>query len=177
MTMDFRRLSLKILPERMAVCRFDPAAALPDWIAEVGFYSITRTEEELTIVCPETHLTPGIGSEAGWRCFQVRGLQDFSEIGIIFSLTRPLAANGIPVFVISTFNTDYLMVKDNDLAKAVDALSAEGHVIILGVWAFFDYKRWMNDCLRSLRKQSFIQNEQPRIFEPLNPELRNAERN
>jgi hypothetical protein len=128
--MDIKKLSLKILPGRMAVCRFDPTAALPDWIAEVGFYSITRTEEELTIVCPETHLTPGISSEAGWRCFQVQGLLDFSEIGIIFSLTRPLAENGVSVFVISTFNTDYLMVKDRDLAKAIDALTAEGHEII-----------------------------------------------
>jgi hypothetical protein len=128
--MDLKKLSLKILPDRMAVCRLDPAAAIPDWIAEVGFCSITRTEEELTIVCPETHLAPGISSEAGWRCFQVQGPLDFSEIGIIFSLTRPLAANGVSVFVISTFSTDYLMVKDNDLAKAVEALSAEGHRVI-----------------------------------------------
>jgi hypothetical protein len=128
--MDFRKLSLKILPDRMAVCRFDPAAALPDWIAEIGFYSITRTAEELTIVCPEAHLAPGISNEAGWRCFQVQGLLDFSEIGIIFSLTLPLAQNGISVFVISTFNTDYLMVKDNDLAKAIDALTADGHEIV-----------------------------------------------
>jgi hypothetical protein len=128
--MDFRKLSLKILPDRMAVCRFDPAVPVPDWIAEVGFYSLTRTEEELTIVCPETRLAPGISSEAGWRCFQVLGLLDFSEIGIIFSLTRPLAENGVSVFVISTFNTDYLMVKENDLAKAIDALTAEGHRVL-----------------------------------------------
>ena len=129
--MDFKKLSLKILPERMAVCRLDPAAAIPDWIAEIGFYSIIRTEEELTIVCPETHIAPGISSEAGWRCFRVQGQLDFSEIGIIFSLAQPLAENGISVFVISTFNTDYLMVKDNDLAKAVEALSAEGHQVIV----------------------------------------------
>ena len=128
--MDLKKFSLKILPDRMAVCRFDPAAAIPDWIAEIGFYSIIRTEEELTIVCPETHIAPGISSEAGWRCFRVQGLLDFSEIGIIFSLTRPLAENGISVFVISTFNTDYLMVKDKDLAKAIDALTDDGHEII-----------------------------------------------
>ena len=129
--MDFKKLSLKILPDRMAVCRFDPAVAVPDWIAEVGFYSLTRTEEELTLVCPETRLAPGISSEAGWRCFQVQGQLDFSEIGIILSLTRPLAENGVSVFVISTFNTDYLMVKENDLAKAIGALTAEGHQVIV----------------------------------------------
>ena len=129
--MDLKKLSLKILPDRMAVCRFDPAAAIPEWIAEIGFYSITRTEEELSIVCPESHLAPGISSESGWRCFKVQGLLDFSEIGIIFSLTRPLAENGVSVFVISTFNTDYLMVKENDLAKAIGALTAEGHQVIV----------------------------------------------
>ena len=128
--MDLRKLSLKILPDRMAVCRFDPAAALPDWIEETGFYSLTRTEAELTIVCPEAHLAPGTTSDVGWRCFKVRGLLDFSEIGIIFSVTRPLAENGVSVFVISTFNTDYFMVKENDLAKAVEALTAEGHQVL-----------------------------------------------
>lgn len=127
--MDFRKISLKILPERMAVCRFEPTAPLPDWIGEVGFYSLTRTADELTLVCPEAHLAPGTTSETGWRCFKVQGLLDFSEVGIIFSLTQPLAKNGVSVFVISTFETDYFMVKEKDLAKAIDALTAEGHQV------------------------------------------------
>ena len=128
--MDIRKLSLRILPEGMAVCRFEPTAPLPDWIGDTGFYSITRTEAELTIVCPETRLAPGTISETGWRCFKALGPLDFSEIGIIFSLTRPLAENGVSVFVISTFDTDYFMVKQKDLTKAIDALTAEGHEII-----------------------------------------------
>ena len=114
----------------MAVCRLEPTAPLPDWIGEVGFFSLTRTDAELTIVCPEAHLAPGAISETGWRCFKVQGLLDFSEIGIIFSLTQALAENGVSVFVISTFDTDYFMVKENDLAKAIDALTAAGHEII-----------------------------------------------
>ena len=94
----------------MAVCRLEPTAPLPDWIGESGFYSLTRTEAELTIVCPESRLAPGTISETGWRCFQVQGQLDFSEIGIILSLTQPLAENGVAVFVISTFDTDYFMV-------------------------------------------------------------------
>ena len=128
--MNLRKLSLKILPERMAVCRFEPTTPLPDWIGEVGFYSLTRTEAELTLVCPEARLAPGTTSETGWRCFKVQGLLDFSEIGIIFSLTQPLAKNGVSVFVISTFDTDYFMVKEKDLAKAIDALTAEGHQVL-----------------------------------------------
>jgi hypothetical protein len=129
LTMDLRKLSLKIIPGRMAVCRFEPTAPLPDSIAKADFYSLTRTAAELTLVCPEDDLAPGTTSEAGGRCFKVQGLLDFSEIGIIFSLTRPLAKNGVSVFVISTFETDYFMVKEKDLAKAIDALSAEGHQV------------------------------------------------
>ena len=128
--MKLKKLSLKILPQRMAVCRFEPTAPLPDWMGEVGFYSLTRTDEELAIVCPEARLAPGTTSETGWRCLKVQGLLDFSEIGIILSLTQPLAENSVSVFVISTFDTDYFMVKEKDLAKAIDALTAAGHEII-----------------------------------------------
>ncbi|MEJ2223384.1 MAG: ACT domain-containing protein [Desulfobacterales bacterium] len=130
LTMGFKKLSLRILPGRMAVSRFEPTAPLPDWMGEVGFFSLTRTDAELTIVCPEAHLAPGAISETGWRCFKVQGLLDFSEIGIIFSVTRPLAENGVSVFVISTFDTDYFMVKEKDLAKAIDALTAAGHQVL-----------------------------------------------
>ena len=111
----------------MAVCRFDPAAALPDWFNMSGFYSITRSKEELTIVCREALVVSGTTCENGWRCFKIQGVLDFSEIGIIFSLTQPLAENGISVFVMSTFDTDYFMVKEKDLAKTIDALTAAGH--------------------------------------------------
>ena len=127
--MKLKKLPLKILPDRMAVCRLEPTTPLPDWIEETGFYSITRTEAELTIVCPETFLVPGTTRETGWRSFKVQGILDFSEIGIMLSLTRPLAENGVSVFVISTFDTDYFMVKEKDLAKAIDALTDEGHKI------------------------------------------------
>jgi len=114
----------------MAVCRFDPTAAVPDWIDQSGLYSITRTQQELTIVCAETLVARGTTSETGWRCFMVEGPLDFSEIGIIFSLTRPLAESGVSVFVISTFDTDYFMVKEKDLAKTIDVLTAEGHQVV-----------------------------------------------
>jgi hypothetical protein len=128
--MDLRKLTLKILPNRLAVCRLDADALLPDWIDESGFYSITRTEEELTIVCDEALVALGTTSETGWRCIKVEGPLAFSEIGIVFSLTRPLAESGVSVFLISTFDTDYLMVKEKDLAEAIDVLTAAGHRVV-----------------------------------------------
>jgi hypothetical protein len=80
--MNSKKLSLKILPDRMAVCRFEATAALPDWLDEIGFYSITRTQEELTLVCREVLVAPGTTSESGWRCFGVEGTSDLA----LFSL-------------------------------------------------------------------------------------------
>ena len=130
--MDFKKRSLKILPERMAVCRFEPTAALPDWIDTSAFYSITRTEEELTLVCCEALVPPGAQCESEWRCFRVQGILDFSEIGIMFTLTQPLAKAGVSVFVISTYDTDYFLVKEKELPKAIDALTTSGHEIVAG---------------------------------------------
>ena len=124
--MDLRKLSLILLADRLAVCRLDPDSAVPDWIDRSAFYSVTRTEEELTFVCAEALVAKGTVSETGWRCFKVEGPLDFSEIGIIFSLTQPLAKNRVSVFVISTFDTDYFMVKEKDLAKTIDVLTAAG---------------------------------------------------
>ena len=128
--MDYKRLSRRILPDRMSVCRLEPVAALPDWIGTSAFYSITRTDEELTLVCPEALVPPGTQCESGWRCIRVQGALDFSEIGIMFSITRPLAKSGVSVFVISTFDTDYFLVKEKELPKAIDGLTAAGHRVL-----------------------------------------------
>lgn len=122
--------SLQILPDRMAICRLAPTAPVPDWIEGSRFCSVTRTDEALTVVGSEALVPAGTLNEPGWWCFKVQGPLDFSEIGIIFSLTRPLADNDISVFVISTFDTDFFMVKETDLAKAIDALTAAGHRIV-----------------------------------------------
>jgi hypothetical protein len=127
--MDFKKLSLKILPGRMAVCRFEPSASLPAWMDGSGFYSVTRTSEELTVVCRETLVAADTTCESGWRCIRVKGVLDFSEIGIMFSITRPLAKAGVSVFVISTYDTDYFLVKEKELPKTIDALTAAGHRI------------------------------------------------
>jgi hypothetical protein len=131
--MDFKKLSLLILPERLAVCQFDPTVPLPVWVEDSGFCSITRTEEELTVVCREAPVPPGTRCESGWRCIRVQGTFDFSEIGIMFSITQPLAKSGVSVFVVSTYDTDYFLVKEKDLAKAIDALKSAGHRVLAEV--------------------------------------------
>jgi hypothetical protein len=126
-----RTLSLTLLPERLAVCRLDPGSPLPEASARGGgLWSVTRTREEVSVVLPEDQVQPGWKVERGWRVFQVAGPLDFGLTGVVASLTQPLAEAGVPVFVLSTFDTDYLLVKKADLDRARTALAAAGHALL-----------------------------------------------
>jgi hypothetical protein len=120
-------LTLHILPERLAVCRLAPDAPVPEPPANAGFWSVTRTSEELSIVLPEEHVQAGWEAETGWRCLKVQGPLDFGLTGILASLVTPLAEAGISIFALSTYDTDYVLVKEGDLEEAKRALSAHGH--------------------------------------------------
>ena len=121
------RLALRALPWRLAVCRFPADSPLPAWVlhAEAEFFSITRTPAELSIVCAEDDLPPSVERdvERDWRAFAVVGPLPFSLAGVVSALTSPLAAAGIPVFVISTYDTDYLLVKVANLTRARELLA------------------------------------------------------
>jgi len=122
-----RPLRLEVLSWVFAVCRLGADAALPDWALASAFLSITRTSDELSVVCPQEAVPPEVRCEKGWRCLRVEGPLDFSEIGILASLTAVLAAADVSLFAISTFDTDYLLVKDVDLERGVAALREAGH--------------------------------------------------
>ena len=123
-------LSLCILPGRLAVCRLSPDAPLPEPPSRASFWSVTRTEEELTIVLPEEAVSAGWKAEMGWHCFKVLGPLDFDLTGILASLATSLAEAGVPIFAISTYDTDYILVKEENLEKAKQALLASGHSVI-----------------------------------------------
>ena len=123
------KLTLSILPETLVICQMDKDARIPDWLLASTFYSITKTAEELSVVCPQTNVPEGIKKDEGWRCLQVEGPLDFSAAGILASRTMPLAKEGISVFAMSTYNTDYLLVKERHLEKAVQILAQNGHRI------------------------------------------------
>lgn len=115
-------LTLTLLSETLAVCRLEPDDPVPSWADGPGFASVTRTDDELSVVCPERRVPDDVRAEGGWRAFRVEGPLDFSMVGILASLTGPLAAAGIPVFAVSTFDTDYLLVSSADVAGAVQVL-------------------------------------------------------
>jgi len=120
-------LNLSVLQESFALCRLKNDAQIPDWALFGSLFSITRTAGELSIVCRQSNVPEGIRCEKGWRCLQVEGPLDLSLTGILTSLLTPLAEGRIPVFVISTYDTDYVMIQERNLEAAVLLLSQAGH--------------------------------------------------
>jgi uncharacterized protein len=117
------KLSLSVLEPKMAICQFNSEAKIPEWTQNNIFLSITKTIDELSIVCPQRLVPNDIKSEKDWKAIKVDGIIDFSLTGVIASLSKPLADKDISIFTISTFNTDYLLVKSDKLIEALELLS------------------------------------------------------
>jgi hypothetical protein len=122
-------MTLEIVAGSYAVVRLDPGGRLPEWAGGGPFVSITRTDAELSVVCPQEAVPPGAQAERGWRCLRVAGPLGFGMTGILASLAGPLASSGVSIFVVSTYDTDYLMVQERDLDRGIDALSRAGHTV------------------------------------------------
>lgn len=126
-------MTLEWLDHDLSICRLNADAACPPWALASAFMSITRTDAELSIVVESSVVPADAGErarlrvEGPWRAFRVAGQLPFGLVGVVVSLTRPLAEAGIPVFVISTFDTDYVMVKAERVGEVGAALSRVGH--------------------------------------------------
>jgi hypothetical protein len=127
--MVLQRLRLIALEGRFAVCKLPAEAIIPSWAFAGSFYSVTKTADELSIVCDQGAVPENVTCERGWRCLRVAGAMPFSMVGVLASLTAPVAEAGIGVFALSTFDTDYLLVKEDNFAAALDALRRGGHEV------------------------------------------------
>ncbi len=123
-------LPLVLLPDQLAVCRLNADAPYPDWARPGDLLALVRTRDELSIVCPERFVPPDIKSERGWRAFQVQGQLDFSLVGILAAIAAPLAQAGVSIFALSTFDTDYVLVKEDTLEDATHALEQAGFLVM-----------------------------------------------
>ena len=124
-------LRIHLMPGQFAVCKLDPGAAIPGWAGGL-ICSITRTPEELSIVCNADAVPAQIQCEAGWRALQVQGPLPFGLTGILESIARPLAEAEISIFAVSTFDTDYVLVKEDNVERAIHALRHAGHEVVSG---------------------------------------------
>jgi hypothetical protein len=122
------KLTLSILPQKYAVCRLDPNGPIPYW-ALLGddFISLTRTRAELSVACLQENIPTDIKASRGWRCARVEGSFDLDLPGVHVSLAIPLAQAGISVLAIATYETDHLLIKEEDLERAVQVLEEAGH--------------------------------------------------
>ncbi|ACY15644.1 ACT domain-containing protein [Haliangium ochraceum] len=125
-------LSLTVLDAGLAVCRLDAAAPLPAWAAGERLLSITRTPDELSIVCDEALAPAEVRAERGFRALVVHGPLAFQLTGVLLALVAPLAEVGVSIFALSTFDTDYVLVRASALPAAVAALRAAGHEVQAG---------------------------------------------
>jgi len=121
---------LRVWPGRWAVCRLVPDAAVPDWATRPARLAVVaRSETELSILAPDLHVPDQVLSERGFRVIEVIGPVPFAVTGLIASLSQPLAAAGISLFPVATYDTDYVLVKETALESAVEVLRAAGFTV------------------------------------------------
>ncbi|HEY6769952.1 MAG TPA: ACT domain-containing protein [Candidatus Sulfotelmatobacter sp.] len=123
-------LKFRWLGDHYAIVRLAANAAIPDWAIQDELVSITRTADELSIVCPTGNLPVDIQTPDHWRCFKLEGPFPFSQTGVLMSFIQPLSDNGIPIFAISTYDTDYVLVQEEFSEAALNLLQAAGHELV-----------------------------------------------
>ena len=125
-----RKLTLHLLSETFTINKLPQFAEIPSILSQGDLCFIARTDEELSIVCPDYMAPNNVQQELGWRCLKVEGSLKLVEVGVLASITQPITDAGIPVFAISTFNTDYVFVLEENLVNAVQALQKAGHEFV-----------------------------------------------
>jgi uncharacterized protein len=127
-------LNLSLLEGRFAVLQLEPSASIPAWALEGEFFTASKTSEELSIVCLESNVPADakMRLERDWACLKLQGPFEFSLTGILLSVLEPLAQVKVGIFALSTFNTDYVLVKTEHLETAIDALEGAGHRVSRG---------------------------------------------
>jgi len=118
---------LSVLAQRVAICRLSPDEEFPPWVQNVGLTAFVRTPDEFSVVCDERSVPDHIKAEKGWRILKVQGPLEFSQVGVLAAIAMPLAQAGVSIFAISTFDTDYILVKDTTLMLAIVVLRNTGH--------------------------------------------------
>jgi hypothetical protein len=122
-------LALSLLPGRYAVAQLPADSALPAWWPSTGMRHAGWTDDELSLVCEEAHVPGNVRCQRGWRMFELQGPFDFALTGILKAVLDPLAAAGIGIFALSTYDTDYVLVQAPRLDEALSALRDAGHRI------------------------------------------------
>ncbi len=128
--MEKNELTLSVIEGRLGICRLENDSEIPPWAQESNFFYVIRTSEELSVVCQENNIPADIRAERSWSCLKIEGPLDFGLTGILAKLSQVLADCGISIFAISTYDTDYVLVREKDLNNTVKALSEAGYIFL-----------------------------------------------
>jgi hypothetical protein len=124
------KLKLQLLNETFTINKLPQFAEIPSILSKGEMCFISRTDEELSIVCPDFMAPNNVQQELGWRCLKVEGMMKLQEVGVLASITQPLSEAGVPIFAVSTFDTDYVFVMDEHLVNVVHVLQQAGHEFV-----------------------------------------------
>ena len=128
-TAPYATLRLSVLHDRLAVCRLEPSAGSPPWATGAPFFCVTRTPEELSVVCPEERVPAGITCERGWRALKLEGPFGFGLTGVLASVAAPPAASEVTILATATYDTDYVLLREEQLDPAIAALRERRHEV------------------------------------------------
>ncbi|OBZ93957.1 amino acid-binding protein [Pararhizobium polonicum] len=124
------KLLIRLVDAEYAITRLNIGTPLPEWLTGAGFWAVSSSREEMTLVCRAARIPANIQSSGGWRCFRIEQHFSFDVPGVLASVLNPLSAAGVGIFANSTFSTDYIFITGSDLDKATAALKAYGHEIM-----------------------------------------------
>ncbi|GER90205.1 amino acid-binding protein [Dictyobacter vulcani] len=124
-----RRLVLALQPDMLAICRLEPTAYIGNDVLNGNFVAITKTDEELSIICPQENMPEEAIYTKGWRCLRIEGPFSHDTSGILASVLAPLAEAHLSVFTATTFDTGHVLVKEENLNRAIQILTQTGHVV------------------------------------------------
>lgn len=123
-------LKFRQLAGLYAVVRLASDESIPDWATKGDFTSITRSADELSIVCPADNLPPELHSPERWNCLKLEGPFPFALTGVLLAFIEPLSTKGVPIFAISTYDTDYVLIPEDRMGGVIDLLRQAGHELI-----------------------------------------------
>ena len=127
-----QNLKFRLLAGHYAILRLAPDAPAPEWVVKSEFVSITRTHDELSIVCPVESIPPDVNFDPHWVCLKLEGPFPFSQTGVLLSFIEPLSNNGVPIFAVATYDTDYVLIPQDHTQQALDLLRGAGHELLKG---------------------------------------------
>ncbi|HPG41847.1 MAG TPA: ACT domain-containing protein [bacterium] len=127
-----RKFKLLLLSGEFGIVKLAADEKIPEWALKSEFYSITRTAGEMTVVCDSRYIPADYSFAGDWKCLKLEGVYDLNETGVIAALSDILAKNGISIFVVSTWPTDYILLRQQNLVKALFVLQKDGHTVLRG---------------------------------------------